>query len=118
MDRKCTVYRTAGMVGKKWSLLILLEIHRGGGTKRYSELKRNVPGITPKMLSARLKELEREGLVARRVESSRVPVKCEYSLTACGRDFMRVVKLVKEWSLKWKVRRRVCETTECSACRI
>ena len=117
MDKSCTVYRTADFIGKKWTMLILLELYKGKScTRRYSELKKSLMEITPKMLSARLKELEREGLVINRVDASEMPLKSSYSLTASGRDFMKIIKGLKKWALKWKLKNKICENAECGKC--
>jgi DNA-binding HxlR family transcriptional regulator len=117
MEKSCTVYRTADFIGKRWTMLILLELYKGeAGTRRYSELKRGLPDITPKMLSARLKELEKEGLVKKMVDASEFPVKSIYSLTKSGEDFIKIIKGIKKWALKWKLKYRVCEQADCGEC--
>ena len=61
MEESCTVNRTVKYLTRKWTLLILLEIYKGADhTRRFSELKDALDGITPKILSERLKELEEE----------------------------------------------------------
>ena len=74
--------------------------------------------ITPKMLSARLKELEKGGLILKRIDAKRYPIKCEYSLTECGRSFIDIVKDMKKWGLKWKVNNKVCENSTCVECKL
>ena len=119
MDSDCTIYKTASFVGKRWTLLILLELYKGDSRwKRYSEIKKNVLGITPKLLSLRLKELEREKLIIRRIDSSSFPVKCEYTLTKSGEDFVRIIKDMKKWALKWKIKNKICEGRDCRNCEI
>ena len=115
MDKDCTVYKTMDFVGKKWTLLILLELYKKGW-KRYSELKKSVPEITPKILSSRLKELENEKLIVKEVDARKFPVKCEYSLTKSGEEFIVVIQQMKDWALKWKVKNKVCENGDCSKC--
>ena len=101
MDKDCTIYQTTNFIGKRWTLLILLELYRGNTkSKRYSELKRNLIRITPKILSARLKELEKQDLVKKTIDSSEFPIKCNYSLTKSGEDFISIIKDIKKWSLK------------------
>jgi len=64
MQDECTVNQTVTYLGKKWMLLIILELYKGDNyTRRFTEIKERLPGITAKVLSARLKELEEEGLV-------------------------------------------------------
>lgn len=117
MEKKCTVYRTMNFMGKKWSVLILLELYKGESDwKRYSELKRKIPDITPKILSARLKELAAEDIIKKRVDASSFPVKSEYSLSRAGKEFISVIQGMKQWALKWKVRNKVCENTNCREC--
>lgn len=117
MEESCTVYQTADFIGKRWTMLILLELYKGeSGKRRYSELKSRLPDITPKMLSLRLKELEKEGLVKRIVDASEFPVKSTYSLTRSGEDFIKIIKGIKRWALKWKLRNRLCENADCGRC--
>jgi len=117
MQEDCTIYKTVDFIGKKWTLLILLELYRGGfKKKRYSQIKKNLPNITPKILSARLKELEKEELVKKKIDSSIFPIKCEYALTGSGREFIDIIKEIKQWSLKWKIENEVCKDSDCEKC--
>ena len=118
MDSKCTVYRTADFIGKRWTLLMLLELHKGRPSMRYSRLKESLPGITPKILSSRLKELEKEGLISKKVKTDTFPVSCEYSLTKSGGDFIRIIKDMKKWALKWKFENKTCKSTDCEHCNL
>ncbi|MBN1275300.1 helix-turn-helix transcriptional regulator [Candidatus Woesearchaeota archaeon] len=94
----CVIYETMNIIGKKWSLLIIFELHRHGPSS-FNELKRQVKYITPKMLSRRLDELEEDGLVERRVLDK--PLRTTLSLTPAGKDFVRILKAIKNWSLQW-----------------
>jgi DNA-binding HxlR family transcriptional regulator len=117
MDENCTVYQTMDFISKKWTLLILLELFKGGKEKkRYSEIKNNMNDITPKVLSERLRELESEGLIKRQVDASRFPIKTEYWLTESGLDFIPVISMMKSWALKWKPHQRICESIDCKNC--
>lgn len=121
MDLDCTIYKTADIIGKRWTLLILLEIFRAseggkGKGKRYSDIKRNLPKITPKILSLRLKELEEEGMVVKKIDASSFPIKCEYSLTKQGGAFIDIIKDIKKWALKWRINNKVCSKTNCEEC--
>lgn len=118
MEKSCAVYRTAGYIGKRWTIPILLELHRGEGAKRYSAIKKSLPAITPKILSARLKELEKEGLVAKKIDADSMPVKCEYCLTKSGSGFIEIIKGMKNWALKWKIRNEACRNLDCRKCRL
>jgi DNA-binding HxlR family transcriptional regulator len=117
MDNDCTIYQTANFIGKRWTLLILLELYKGENKlKRYSEIKKGLKEITPKVFSLRLKELEKEGLISKKIDASSFPVKCEYSLTNSGEDFIRIIQDIKKWALKWKVKNIVCEKADCRNC--
>ncbi|MDD4307629.1 MAG: helix-turn-helix domain-containing protein [Thermoplasmata archaeon] len=116
MDENCTVFRTVDLIAKRWSILILLEMHRaGGGPKRFTDLKRGLRGITPKVLSGRLKELEDAGLITKKIVPG-VPPRTEYGLTKPGRELMAVIGQFKQWALKWKVDNPVCEGLACPEC--
>jgi DNA-binding HxlR family transcriptional regulator len=97
--------------------LIVLELYKGkGGPKRYSEIKKSLQGITPKMLSARLKELEKHGMIKKQVDTKTIPIKCEYSLTASGKDFVNVIKDIKTWGVRWGLGKTHCRETSCKSC--
>jgi DNA-binding HxlR family transcriptional regulator len=117
MERSCPIHKTMDFIGKRWTLMILLELHRGSAKwKRYSVVKRGLKGITPKILSMRMKELVKEEMVRKRVDAKTFPVKSEYSLTERGEDFVRIIREIKSWGLKWKVKNEVCKTVECQQC--
>ncbi len=117
MDDDCTIYKTANFIGKRWTLLILLELYKGDSKqKRYFQIKEGLKDITPKILSARLKELEKEGLINKKVDASSFPVKCEYSLTKSGEDFINIIQDMKKWALKWKIKNIVCQKSDCKDC--
>ncbi|MFH1014064.1 MAG: helix-turn-helix domain-containing protein [Thermoplasmatota archaeon] len=117
MNENCAVYKTMDSISKKWTLLILLELYKGGkDKKRYSEIKDKMEDITPKVLSERLKELEKEGLIGRRVDISQFPVKTEYWLTDSGIDFIPIINHMKSWAIKWKPHNKLCESVDCKNC--
>ena len=117
MEQDCTIYQTANFIGKRWTLLILLELYKGTSEcKRYSELKKSLPDITSKILAARLRELEKENLIIKKVDSSTVPIRSEYTLTKSGKDFIHIIEDMKEWALKWKMRNLICTKTNCKEC--
>jgi DNA-binding HxlR family transcriptional regulator len=117
MNENCTVYKTVGYISKKWTLLILLELYKGDSNKkRYSEIKKNMPDISPKILSARLKELQKENMIIRDVDINSFPIKCEYSLTKSGKDFVKIIKDIKNWALKWNINNEMCGGQDCKDC--
>lgn len=96
----CPVTETARIIGKKWYLIILhalLDKPTG-----FNDLKRAVRGISAKVLSENLSELEAHGLVNRTVYSES-PIRVEYSLTDKGRELDGVFNAMKNWGEKWAI---------------
>ncbi|MBS3075367.1 helix-turn-helix transcriptional regulator [Candidatus Pacearchaeota archaeon] len=117
MKENCSIRKVANFLGKRWTLLILLELYKGKSKwKRFSQVKKSLNNITPKILSARLKELEREKLIEKRVNVERFPIKSEYKLTEAGKDFINIIKNIKKWSLKWKEKNEKCDERDCKDC--
>ncbi|HSI66142.1 MAG TPA: helix-turn-helix domain-containing protein [Planococcus sp. (in: firmicutes)] len=101
MERKpenCQVEDALGIIVGKWKPVILLYLLQEG-TKRFSELKRNMPGITQKMLTKQLRELEEEEII-QRVIYPQVPPKVEYSMTEYGRSLEPILEAMHEWGAK------------------
>jgi len=90
----CPVEAAIDVVGGKWKPLILWWLHQR--TYRFGELRRQIPGITEKMLTQQLRELERDDIVNRRVYPT-VPPKVEYSLTEYGRSLKRALRAICDW---------------------
>jgi DNA-binding HxlR family transcriptional regulator len=94
----CPVARTAEIISGKWTLLIIRDLTTG--TKRFSELERSLDGISPKTLSERLSELERQGVLSRRTYAE-VPPKVEYSLTPKGQALVGVINAMRAYGNSW-----------------
>lgn len=95
----CPVEYTASIIGNKWKIIILRDLLTG--TKRYNELTRSVVGISAKVLTENLRDLEKDGIISRKVYPV-VPPKVEYSLTEKGMELKGVLDLMKEFGLKYK----------------
>jgi DNA-binding HxlR family transcriptional regulator len=95
----CALYhRAVELIGKRWSgaiLLVLLD-----GPLHFSGIRQLVPELSDRLLSERLKELEAEGIVQRRVLDGS-PVRVEYSLTKKGEALEPAVRALKEWGREW-----------------
>lgn len=114
----CSVLKTTKFIGKKWTLLIFLELFKGKNKwKRFNELKRRLPGITPKMLSKRLNDMINSGLVLNKIDNSVVPNMSNYALTSCGKDLIKITKEYKNWALKWKTKNKLCKEQDCNKCK-
>ncbi len=90
----CPVTRTLEIIGGKWTLLILLDLFEG--TRRFGELRKSLEGISPKTLSERLRYLEKEGIVERKIYAE-IPPRVEYSLTEKGRTLRPILLSMKHW---------------------
>lgn len=91
----CRVEDALGILVGKWKPIILLHLLKEG-TQRFNELKRSMPGITQKMLTKQLRELESEDIV-KRVVYPQVPPKVEYSITEYGRSLEPILEAMHEW---------------------
>jgi DNA-binding HxlR family transcriptional regulator len=91
----CTVSLTMDLVGGKWKAVILY--HLKDSEKRYSELRKEMPAVTEMTLSLQLKQLEKDGLVSRKVYGKKPPVKVVYNLTDFGKSFVPVLEAITEW---------------------
>jgi DNA-binding HxlR family transcriptional regulator len=93
-------HKTIELVGKRWTGAIVQRLM--DGPRRFTALRGAVPGLHDRLLSERLKELEAEGLVERRVYAE-TPVHIEYSLTDKGRALEKVFAEIERWAHRWIV---------------
>jgi len=99
LERTCPRYeRAVRILGKRWTPLIIRALL--GGACRFSEIGAYVSPISDRLLSERLKELEVEGIVERRVYPE-TPVRIEYVLTDKGRELQDVVESIQRWADRW-----------------
>lgn len=94
----CPVETTLRVIGGRWKVLILRELF--DQAKRFGELHRAMNGITQKMLTQQLRELEQDGIVHREVYLQ-VPPKVEYSLTPLGRTLRPILDSMHQWGLRF-----------------
>ncbi len=94
-DNKCPTRQVLDCIADKWTVLVVRRL--AGGTLRFAQLRRAVDGISQKVLTATLRELERDGIVTRRIYAS-VPPKVEYSLTDLGQSLCGLVEGICGWA--------------------
>ncbi len=94
----CPAETAISLLGSKWKLLILRELFKG--MRRFGELSRNVPGISQKMLTQQLRQMEEDGLVNRKIYPE-VPPRVEYSLTEIGSSLKPVLDAMHKWGAKY-----------------
>lgn len=94
LDEACPVTRAISVLDGKWTVLVVRDLMEG--TRRFTELRRSLVGISPKTLTDRLRELEDAGLVSRR-QYAEIPPRVEYSLTSAGRQLEPVIAALAAW---------------------
>lgn len=92
----CPTRRILDRIGDRWTVLVVGALD--GGALRFSELLRRVEGISQKMLTQTLRELERDGLVSRTVQAQ-VPVRVDYELTDAGRTLREPLHALERWAI-------------------
>ena len=95
----CPVETTLTLIGDKWKVLILRDLLTG--TKRFGELKKSVGGVSQKVLTSQLRDMEEIGLVNRKVYAE-VPPRVEYSLTDLGKSLNPILDAMKCWGEDYK----------------
>lgn len=93
----CCASLTMGLIGGKWKTVIIF--HLIDKTLRYNELRKEMPTVTERTLSLQLKNLEEDGIVKRKVYTSKPPLKVEYSLTDFGKTLIPVVQSIADWGV-------------------
>lgn len=98
-SRMCPKYESAAeLLGKKWTGLIIRVLL--GGPKRFKDMKEQIPDMSDKMLTDRMKELESLGILTRNVYPE-MPVRIEYELTEKGRHLEEVIQSIQTWGENW-----------------
>ena len=106
---KCPVEITLKMIGKRWKIIILRELLPG--TKRFGELKKSVSGISQKVLTANLRQMEEDGLVIRKIFNE-VPPRVDYTLTDVGYSLASVLDSMADWGEGYKKFLKLIEKQE------
>src|SRR5574337_1272508 len=96
----CPVEITLALLGNKWKVLILRELFLG--TRRFGELSRGVPGISQKMLTQQLRQMEEDNLISRRIYPE-VPPRVEYSLTEIGKSLKPLLDAMHKWGNRYSM---------------
>ena len=112
-EEKCDVVDIWEILGKRWSLHILKNLSTNG-IIRFNELKRLIPEISSTVLSQRLLELEREGLISKKIYSE-IPVRVEYSLTPRTKELETILQQLNDWINRWKAYEKRKETKSVTA---
>ncbi len=104
-DKKinCPVEVTLSLLGNKWKVLILKELLQG--VKRFGKLSRSVSGISQKMLTQQLRQMEKDGIIKRKVYAE-VPPRVEYSLTDIGKSLKPILNSMSKWGSSYTLKHK------------
>ncbi|WP_109437637.1 helix-turn-helix domain-containing protein [Aquimarina sp. AU119] len=91
----CCASLTMGIIGGKWKTVILFYLMEK--TLRYNELRKKMPTVTERTLSLQLKTLEEDGIIKRKVYTSKPPLRVEYSLTDFGNTLIPLIQSIADW---------------------
>ena len=91
----CPIRDILDRIGDRWSLLVLWSLT--DGARRFTELRRDIGDISPRMLAQTVRRLEQDGLVSRTVTPS-VPQRVDYALTSLGRSFLEPLDVLVDWA--------------------
>lgn len=94
----CCTSLTMGVIGGKWKTVIIY--HLIEGPLRYSELRKQMPSVTERTLSLQLKTLESDGIIDRKVYTTKPPLKVEYMLTDLGKSLIPLINAIADWGRK------------------
>ena len=92
----CPFARALGILAPRWSAALLFKLAGAGAPRSFGELRGELPGVSKKVLAARLRELASSGVLAKRVHASDPP-RIEYALTARGRDLVPAPRAMEAW---------------------
>jgi DNA-binding HxlR family transcriptional regulator len=95
--KSCPIETTFKIIGKRWTVLIIREMLRS--TTQFNRFLENIEGVTPKVLTQRLRELQEFGIVRRRIVSD-YPIRVEYELTDLGKEFEPVLLAAASFSMR------------------
>jgi DNA-binding HxlR family transcriptional regulator len=98
-QKNCPVARALDIIGERWTILLLRDLFLQG-PRRFQDFQESLAGVAPNTLSARLKTMEEQGLITRRVYSDHPP-RLEYYLTEKGKSLGPVLKALREWGQRY-----------------
>lgn len=103
VEEKCNILNIWNVLGRRWSLLILKNLS-SKNVVRFNELKRNLEDISNTVLSDRLSELEKEGLIIKKIYPE-IPPKVEYKLTPKTKDLEPILQSLDKWCERWELKK-------------
>lgn len=110
----CNLLRVQQLIGKKWNIFILEGLLHQKALG-FNQLRNRLGKITNRILSARLKTLEKYSLVQRKVIQEK-PLLVSYSLTKKGKDFIKIILVIKRWGVEYRLVLQSCISNDCNTC--
>lgn len=95
-DRRCPIESTLAIISGKWKILIMKALSQG--PVRYGEISKEIPAVSSKVLTQQLREMEKDGLIVRKVFPE-IPPRVEYSLSKMGASLSSVLGVLRNWGL-------------------
>lgn len=114
-EEGCAVESTLQLISGRWKSVVLYHLIFEG-THRYNELQKKIPGITRRMLSLQLKDLEHDGLIKRQVLQEK-PLMVSYQITDYGSTLKPVIQMLNQWGNAFNHKNSGNLETECLACK-
>jgi DNA-binding HxlR family transcriptional regulator len=111
----CPVFGVADIIGKKWAIVVVQEV-KLNGEKGFNAIHQRMAKLSPKILSTRLKDLEKEGIINRTVKTDKMPLRTSYSLTTKGQELNMIITELRRWQVKYNPKIMGCERRECVKC--
>jgi len=99
----CPIFIVTRILGKRWAILVLQELLASKNPEgaQFGEIHRTLSWVSPKVLTQRLRELEKEGIVKRRIDTTVMPARVHYALTEKGLDFAPILDKMQEWGIHY-----------------
>ncbi|MBL7055511.1 helix-turn-helix transcriptional regulator [Candidatus Woesearchaeota archaeon] len=112
---KCPIFQVADIIGKKWSIVVIQEVALNG-SKGFNAIHHRMEKVSPKLLSQRLKDLEKFGIITKKILAGEMPVRTSYSLTKQGKELQEIITSLRKWYAKHNPNLEGCERRECVKC--
>ncbi|MBS3131034.1 helix-turn-helix transcriptional regulator [Candidatus Woesearchaeota archaeon] len=113
----CPIFRLSDIVGKRWTIPIIQEVGLNG-KNGFNAIHRRMKKMSPRLLSTRLKELENEGIIERKVVVSEIPIRTSYTLTEKGKELQQLINKMRRWYSKYHPELEGCDRRECVNCHL
>ena len=113
---KCQVFQVSDLIGKKWTIPLLQEINCQK-EKGFNFFFKRMAKISPKILSQRLKDLEKSGLITKRKVNDSVKIITQYTISNKGIELLKIVDYLRRWNEKYNGKEH-CTTTKCVECEL